>query len=972
LEASTVRIIVAMRIPALLALVLLPAAATAQHDIVTPSLEWRRVETKYFTVLYPQRAEAWTLDMASRIDGAYAAVSALVGSAPRERVTVIVEDPSNAANGFAIPFVHAPVVFFWPTPPDPASGIGDSRSWGEMLSVHEYAHIAHLTVASRGREGHFPSLGWALDLGPVAEKSPRWVIEGYATFAEGRVTGRGRPHSVWRAAILREWALNGQLPTYAQLNGDDRFLGDNMAYLMGSAYLEWLVARPGQSDSSLAYVWRRMTARTNRSFDEAFAGVFGAPPAELYGRFTAELTVRAMTAESLYAADSASLGSAAPQTVQRLSWSTGAPAVSPNDSFVALTRGSPTDPTKVVIWALHPAVDTGAAPRAERARKLDSLDVPGIPWRPAPLEAVHTRYPQGGAPFFVPRWMPDGKRLLVTRATGPGDGVSRSDLFLWEPASNSVERITHAGGILHADATPDGKAAIADRCVDGICSLVRVDLTTGALTTIAEGAPRITYARPRVSPDGRTIAAARQQQASWRVVLIDIGGGTPREIGPADGAARYDPAWTADGQHVLVVSEAGGVPNIEEIDIATNAARQLTRVASAARAPEPSRRDNTIYFTLLRPRGYDLERIDGRAVPAMPPASAVESDASLAPAVLEAPMARDTFPVITLAPKPYGLGPRSQRVLPSFVYAAEGSSAGVMVSGLDPVGKLTWIAQGMYGTPGAWRGGSAAAAWRGWPVEVVGELFAFHDAPALQWGFAAPAGLDASSAGGLLEGDWSRDHITNTQRLAVGGTLAGFNGDGASGADRDFGFASYRGEFAHNFAERTVRTVVSVSGAAGRTAGEDWTRWTAGLTLSGGTDLLGVELNGQYGELDNANATFEQFSLGGTAPPFIEQPLYAQRIAMPALPAGVQMGTRMATVSAALPLMGLRPYFWAGAAGSALGAWEQVVGIEAGYSTDGIWFARLPGVRVSGGIGYAFRGTWKDETRVYMALTYHP
>ena len=87
--------------------------------------------------------------VARHLDAVHEAVSALVGNAPRKRVTIIVEDPYNLSNGFAVPLLEQPLIFFWPTPPDPTSGIGDNRGWGELLSVHEYGHIAHLTRPSR-------------------------------------------------------------------------------------------------------------------------------------------------------------------------------------------------------------------------------------------------------------------------------------------------------------------------------------------------------------------------------------------------------------------------------------------------------------------------------------------------------------------------------------------------------------------------------------------------------------------------------------------------------------------------------------------------------------------------------------------------------------------------------------------------------------------------------------------------------
>ena len=128
--------------------------------------------------------------------------------------------------------------------------------------------------------------------GPIAVNGRRWLWEGYATYVEGRLTGTGRPHGVWRASLLRQLALEGQLPTYGALDATSGYKQGSHAYLVGSAYLEWLAGRYG--DSTLVHLWRRMTANTTRSLDVAFAGVYGASPAELYGRFTAELTASAM------------------------------------------------------------------------------------------------------------------------------------------------------------------------------------------------------------------------------------------------------------------------------------------------------------------------------------------------------------------------------------------------------------------------------------------------------------------------------------------------------------------------------------------------------------------------------------------------------------------------------------------------------------------------------------------------------
>jgi len=956
---------------ALVLLAALAGAARAQDQLTTPSLEWRTVQTEHFVIHYPARAAAWTLDVASRIDAAYDAVSALVGYAPPRRVTLMVADPNNLPNGFALPFLDGPVVFFWPTPPDPYGGLGGSASWGTLLSVHEYAHIAHLTRPSRSPTERF-LLAWSAELGPVAIGSPRWAIEGYATYVEGRITGAGRPHSAARAAVLREWALSGALPPYDELDGSGRYLGGSMAYLVGSAFLEWLVARPGQSDSSLPHVWRRMSARTRRSFDQAFAGVFGAPPSELYGRFTAEITARAFEIERAIATDSSALGAGTPRVVQRFLWTTGSPALSPDDSLLAVLRASPTVPPVVHVWRTHRPPDTSAAARLARARKRDPLDVPGIAWRPAPLPEAAARYPEGGAPFDAPRWTRDGASLLLTRETGPGDGVIRRDLFAWTPATGAVRRITHAGGIRHADPMPDGKSAIADQCVDGICSLVRVDLASGAVAPFVTGAPRVVYERPRVSPDGRTVAASRQSKDGWQVVLIDVATGRVRVAGPDDGAARYDAAWRADGRHLVLVSEAGGIPNVEEVDVSTGAARALTRVAGAVRAPEPETRGDGVYFLRLHARGLDLDRVAADSVPVLPPVPAVASSPTLAPVAFEPPVPRDTFATIALSPHAYGLGPRAWRVLGAGVYAAEGASVGLMAGTMDPVGKLTAMAQGYLATRGSWQGASLGAGWRGWPVVLRAEAFYSEDDPSKQWGFAAPTALDATLGGAVLSASLTREHVTNRQAIAFGASLASIRGDTGASGTRALGFARYDGSFTQSIRVATLREDITISGAAGTTYGERWARGLAALTLWGGYGDIGIEARGSYGRVDDARASFEQFSLGGTAPPFFERELYAQRIAIPAVPAGVSVGQQLETFSVALPFQWLRPYFWAGSTSPHFDFWEQVVGLEASVSSDGIWYARLPGFRVLGGVGYALAGAWKYQARVYLETTFHP
>jgi hypothetical protein len=112
--------------------------------------------------------------------------------------------------------------------PEPEMVIGEYSDWIDLLTVHETAHLVHLLRPSRNPFER--AMSHLLPLNPITLHAPRWVLEGYATVIEGRITGSGRPSGAMRAAVLRTWAMNGELPKYDQLNSDSRFLGGSAQF----------------------------------------------------------------------------------------------------------------------------------------------------------------------------------------------------------------------------------------------------------------------------------------------------------------------------------------------------------------------------------------------------------------------------------------------------------------------------------------------------------------------------------------------------------------------------------------------------------------------------------------------------------------------------------------------------------------------------------------------------------------------
>ncbi|HEY2290156.1 MAG TPA: hypothetical protein VGM86_05575, partial [Thermoanaerobaculia bacterium] len=530
-----------------------------------------------------------------------------VGYDPPEVVDVIVSDPVADANGQAFPILGWPRMLLWTSPPGPESELGHYSQWTELLIAHEETHLVHLLRPSRNPTRRL--LEKILPVGPIPLAAPRWVFEGYATMVEGRLTASGRPNGDLRAAILRRWAQGGKLPSYARMASDPgTWRGQSMAYLLGSAYLEWLEERGGPG--SLRKLWARMTARAPRGFGDAFRGVFGDTPENLYDRFRAELTWRALEAERLAAQTSEG------EPWQDLSWTTGAPALSPDGSRLAIVLRAKDRPARLVVWSTAP--DEEAEKRWLKAReeiaKRDPEDVPAMRTGPLPRKVLFTLESHDGPDPTTPRWMPNGKSILFVRYEPDTEGFLHPDLFLWIPESGEVRRLTQGADLRDPDPAPDGRWAVAARNRDGSSQIVRVDLDfsakkPGEVSPLTEPTVDEVYDRPRISPDGRRVAYARHREGSWRLVIRDLEGGGETELAPPAEGTVSSPVWSADGRTIYAVVGLRGFIDLYAFPMDGGAPEPLTRTQGAALAPTPMPDGSALFFLSLTPDGLTLRRL---------------------------------------------------------------------------------------------------------------------------------------------------------------------------------------------------------------------------------------------------------------------------------------------------------------------------------------------------------------------------
>jgi hypothetical protein len=534
-----------------------------------------------------------------------------------------------------------------------------------------------------------------------------------------------------------------------------------------------------------------------------------------------------------------------------------------------------------------------------------------------------------------PRWMPDGRRVLFSRRAPDPGGVLRWDLYLWEIETGRVSRVTRGADVASADPAPDGKWAAGVRGRYGATGLVRVDLATGETRALQDAAqsrdPWAVWIHPRVSPDGRTIAALLHGAGHWRVVLVPDGG-EPREIA-TPGLPVGPPAWSPDGSRLYAATDASGIWNLVSLDpTGAQIGTTLTRVTGGAFAPAPEPDGESLFFLELTGKGVDLRRL---RLPAQ----------ALAP-VTPAPKGLPVLPPQAgQAPEPLRLSaagpPRRYRALETqvlristgFSIGPDGNSYALGFEGSDAVGRLHWTAVAAAGNAAGPRGGSIAGAWHGLPVDLRLQLFSALEQPGRQRLVPRPE-LDEERRGGYASASWGRPFFWGGTRLEAGGGWTRVEPvDGGPKFDRALASVRAGGVFRHTRGESGFTLDLDLADSFGTTSGASWNQWLAGARLTGIASPASLAASARCGGTGGSPMPFDLFALGGASSAILPPGLDRNRIESPALPAAAQLGERVEAYRAELsvassPLVLYAERMRAWNAGAERPDWIRVEGIE--------------------------------------------
>lgn len=203
----------------------------------------QQVVTPHFTVIHPPRLEAYARRVAATAEAVRGAVVGIVGNQP-PRTYILVGDETDQFNGFASVFPY-PIIRIWATFPQPGLIGAQWQDVLQVLLIHEYTHIAHLTTHADDPLsrilGYYPGNN-------TARIPPAWFIEGYAVYLESTLTSGGRVADSTTRTLRAQIAREGEWPTLsdAGIGPLERYPGGNTRYSFGGGFVTYLVDKYGE------------------------------------------------------------------------------------------------------------------------------------------------------------------------------------------------------------------------------------------------------------------------------------------------------------------------------------------------------------------------------------------------------------------------------------------------------------------------------------------------------------------------------------------------------------------------------------------------------------------------------------------------------------------------------------------------------------------------------------------------------
>lgn len=624
-----------------------------------PALRWQVIETPHFRVYFHQGEDALGQKAARIAEEVHDLLSPRLGWDPKEPTHLVIVDSVDTANGGATPFPNN-TIYIFPTPPAASvvPFIYRLDDWLRDVITHEYTHILQLDMnkgfpaAMRAIFGKQPLPFIIFNGGLPNLLQPDWLIEGLATYEETATGASDRRDSAYSDMLLRMAILEDRFPTLDQAGGRDTWPGNQIQYLFGAKFYDYLARRFGED------TLKQISLEYSDNVIPFFVGttgyqIFGQTYDSLWESWKSDLKEQYLTQRKEL--EGLGLTSGSPIT-HRGDYNLG-PKTNPSDSTLAYTSLNPHEYPSLRLYDM----ETG------RDNRLIRRNV-----------------------GYTVSWSPNGEIIAFSQMEVFKNYSEFNDLYLYHLSNRKLTRLTKGARLREPDFHPDGTRLISVENRLGRNRLVVYHLKTGGLEPLdwTDGPAILTH--PRWSPDGKRIAVNFWKNGSQGIYLVDP---VQKHIQPllADRALDLAPAWSPDGNYLVFSSDRTGIFNLYAFRIETDGLFQITNLIGGAFTPEVTPDGQDIIYASYNSTGFDLYRMGWNPE---------EWKKIETPPVPTEEVAAPNSPELPIEAKPYSPLPtfRPRFWTPIFGADESGLQIGAATGGMDVLGKHKFDAVALHGT----------------------------------------------------------------------------------------------------------------------------------------------------------------------------------------------------------------------------------------------------------------------------------
>jgi hypothetical protein len=222
---------------------------------------WRTLKTDDFTVIYKEDYYWEALNALHDLEYYKNDVQEIIGGRPGN-LPIVIEDVGAESNGFANPIFNN--VHIFTSAPGFNYRIEGIENWYRTVTVHEYAHIVHLSK-TRGLSRTFTDVFGSIFAPNIY--SPGWIIEGITVFSESQTTPyEGRLNDGFFDSYIGARVHSHALPSIVEATNTPMDFPFGTYYLYGGEFFDFLAQRYGLDKFAVffneygGYFWAPMSA----------------------------------------------------------------------------------------------------------------------------------------------------------------------------------------------------------------------------------------------------------------------------------------------------------------------------------------------------------------------------------------------------------------------------------------------------------------------------------------------------------------------------------------------------------------------------------------------------------------------------------------------------------------------------------------------------------------------------------------